>query len=79
MVASTTDYNKHRAGLCSTKDAKLIQRTLEFSRTDVMDQDVFYFYANLANNIDARRIVFEDTLTNWQSVRKYPFYPRLVI
>ena len=34
-----------------------------------MDQDVYYFYANLSANIDARRILLDDSLANWQAVR----------
>jgi hypothetical protein len=56
------------AGLCSSKDPKLIQRALDFTRTDVLDQDLYYFYANLSSNIDARHILFEDTLANWGAV-----------
>jgi len=57
-------------GLCSFKDPKLIQKTLDFTRSDVMDQDVYYFYANLSANINARRTLLDDSLANWQSIAK---------
>jgi hypothetical protein len=54
--------------MCATKDPQLIQKALDFTRSDVMDQDVYYFYAYLAINTLARRIVFEDALKNWDAV-----------
>lgn len=68
IIALKADASFNSGGLCASKDPKIIQKTIDFTRSDVMDQDVFYFYSNLSANIDARRILYEDTLSNWDSV-----------
>lgn len=55
------------AGLCATRDPKLIQRALDMLTTDVVKlQDLFYWVIYLTRNRHAKGAVWQWTQDNWQ-------------